>query len=252
MVAKINRKKKIGLLILTIVGALGLVTMFILPPLEQAKAYHNFSDGDTILHIPNFWNVISNLPFLIVGILGIFHFKSFAGNTIPYLILFLGIALVSIGSAYYHLNPNNSTLVWDRLPMTVAFMSLFSVVVSEFINFKIGRLMLFPLLLIGISSVFYWIMFDDLKFYTFIQFYPMLAIPIILIFFNSEFDLTNGYWFLLLAYIIAKFFEYYDNQVHNYLELISGHTLKHVFASIGVYLLLNTYVRRKNGSVASK
>ena len=39
--------------------------------------------------------------------------------------------MVAIGSSYYHWKPSNSRLVWDRLPMTVGFMSLVAVVISE-------------------------------------------------------------------------------------------------------------------------
>ncbi len=239
------KKEKIGFLILTIIGILALLGMFISSPIEQKQAYHNFSDEDTILNVPNFWNVISNLPFLIVGLLGIFNLRSIANENIQYLVFFIGIALVSIGSSYYHVNPNDSTLVWDRLPMTIAFMALSSIVISEFIDFKNGRLILFPVLLLGLLSVLYWVKFNDLRFFALVQYYPMLAIPVILIFFKSDYDLTIGYWFLLLAYIIAKLFEHFDYQVHSYLEWISGHTLKHIATAIGVFALLNTYIRRR-------
>ena len=239
------KREKIGFQILTIIGILALLGMFILSPIEQEQAYHNFSDEDTILNVPNFWNVISNLPLLIVGLLGIFNLRLIANENIQYLVFFLGIALVSIGSSYYHVNPNDSTLVWDRIPMTIAFMALSSIVISEFIDFKNGRLILFPVLLLGLLSVLYWVKFNDLRFFALVQYFPMLAIPVILIFFKSDYDLTIGYWFLLLAYIIAKLFEHFDYQVHSYLELISGHTLKHIAAAIGVFALLNTYIRRR-------
>jgi len=124
-------------------------------------------------------------------------------------------------------------------------MALSSIVISEFIDFKSGRLILFPVLLIGLLSVLYWVKFNDLRFFALVQYYPLLAIPVILILFKSDYDLTIGYWFLLLAYIIAKLFEHFDYQVHSYLELISGHTLKHIAAAIGVFALLNTYIRRR-------
>ena len=169
------KREKIGFLILTIIGILALLGMFILSPIEQKQAYHNFSDEDKILNVPNFWNVISNLPFLIVGLLGIYNLRLIANENIQYLVFFLGIALVSIGSSYYHVNPNDSTLVWDRLPMTIAFMALSSIVISEFIDFKNGRLILFPVLLIGLLSVLYWVKFNDLRFFALVQYYPIVG-----------------------------------------------------------------------------
>ena len=225
--------------------ALGaVVALFLISPIEQNEEYHNFSDQNTFFQIPNFWNVVSNLPFLIVGLMGLFNLKAFAEGKAQYLIFFLGIALVSLGSGYYHWNPNSETLVWDRLPMTVAFMALFSIIISEFISPKTGARILIPSLLAGVLSVLYWVEYGDLRAYALVQFYPLLAIPVILLCFRSAYNLTSGYWLLLLAYIIAKFLEEYDHEVHNILSGVSGHTLKHIAAACGLFILTYTYLKR--------
>ena len=239
------KKERIGYIILTAIAIMAIVGLFILSPIEQNKEYHNFCDSDTIFNIPNFWNVISNVPFLIIGFIGIYKTSALLDTKIQYILFFLGISLVSIGSGYYHLNPNNNTLVWDRLPMTIAFMSLFSIIISEFIDLKIGLKLLVPALLIGLLSVVYWIVFNDLKIYILVQFFPILAILVILIFFKSKYNLIIGYWLLLLAYIIAKLFEHFDYQTQNALKILSGHTLKHIVISIGIFSLLYTYIKRK-------
>jgi len=239
------KKKNIGYLILTILAVLSLIGMFMAAPIEQDKAYHNFSDNRPFLGVPNFWNVISNVPFFIVGFLGLYKLTSISSEKTQYLLFFLGVLLVAFGSGYYHLDPNDNTLVWDRLPMTIAFMALFSIVISEFINSGKGRLILFPLIIIGLLAVLYWVVFNDLSFYAFVQFYPMLAIPVILIFFKSDYSFTIGYCILLLAYIIAKLLEYFDYEVYSFIKVISGHSLKHIVASIGVFVLFYTFIKRK-------
>jgi hypothetical protein len=245
------KKEKIGYFILAILALSALIAILLVPPIKQNEEYHNFSDKTTLLNIPNFWNVVSNLPFLIVGLVGLFKLNSFTTSKIQYGIFFTGIALVSFGSGYYHWNPNSNTLVWDRLPMTIAFMALCSIIISEFINDKTGRLLLWPLLIIGVLSVLYWVVFKDLRFYALVQYYPMVAMPVILIFFKSRYNLTGGYWLLLLAYLIAKLFEYYDYQVQNVLVVVSGHTLKHIAASLGIFILLYTYLKRKEKPLSS-
>jgi hypothetical protein len=239
------KKENIGYLILLILSILVLSGMMISSPIEQNSEYHNFSDTKSFFGVPNFWNVISNLPFAIIGFLGLSKLNSIATPKTQYLIFFLGIICVSIGSGYYHWNPNDSTLVWDRLPMTIVFMALVSIIISEFISSKHGRLILYPAILVGLLSVVYWMIFNDLRFYAMVQFYPMVAIPVILIFFKSKYNLTIGYWLLLLAYVIAKVLEYYDVQVNDSLAYISGHSLKHIFASIGLFALLYTYIKRR-------
>ena len=241
---KTMTKKSIGYLLLVVSAIITVVALFFIAPVEQNEEYHNFSDKNTVLNIPNFWNVISNIPFLVIGIIGIKSSKLFT-NGIQYIWFFLGIALVSFGSGYYHLNPNNNTLVWDRLPMTISFMSLFSIIISEFVNIKVGLSMLFPSIIIGILSVVYWVIFDDLRLYILVQFFPLIAILIILIFFKSNYNFTIGYWLLLIAYIVAKFFEHLDYQTQNILKIFSGHTLKHLIISIGIISLLYSYVKRE-------
>jgi len=59
---------------------------------------------------------------------------------------FVGVFLTGIGSSYYHLYPDNRTLVWDRLPMTIAFMALFGAIVGEYISRRAARELFAPLL----------------------------------------------------------------------------------------------------------
>ncbi len=120
------KKKKIGYILLVIIGIIAIIGFVLSSPIEQNEDYHNFSDTLTIGGIPNFWNVISNFPFLIVGLFGILRLKKMDRVNIQFLTFFIGISLVSIGSGYYHYNPNSDTLVWDRLPMTIAFTALIS------------------------------------------------------------------------------------------------------------------------------
>jgi hypothetical protein len=133
--------------------------------------------------------------------------------------------------------------------MTIAFMALFSIIISENISVRSGKTLLLPLLLTGMLSVAYWHFSEtrgtgDLRLYALVQFYPMIAIPIILICFRSRCTHVYAYWWLLLAYIIAKVFEHFDAEVYNVSGFISGHSLKHLAAALGMYVLLVSYQKR--------
>lgn len=225
-----------ALIIISIVGASA--------PIEQNPDYHNFSDDRAFLAIPNFWNVVSNLPFLLVGILGLYKLQSDDIVRKQYVFFFIGVALVAFGSAYYHWNPTNETLVWDRLPITIGFMAMISALISEFIHLRMGKRILLPAMVIGFLSVLYWVVARDLSVYLVVQFFPMLATPVILIFFRSKYNLAMGYWFLLIAYVIAKVFEIYDHETQELLGFISGHSLKHLFAALGIYMLIMRRIDR--------
>jgi len=238
-----------------LLAAFPLIYLFSLNPIPQALTYHHFSDQQAWLLIPNGLNVLSNIPFLVVGVWGILALhkdsalKIIAQHKLAYYALFLGSGLVAFGSGYYHLWPDNQTLVWDRLPMTIAFMALLSIVITEFMSVSYGRMLFFPLIIIGLASVIYWYITEqngvgDLRPYIAVQFFPMLAMPVIILCGKPRFTQVSGYWLLFLAYVIAKLLEHFDAPIHHFLGVISGHSLKHVSAAIGLYYLLRSYKTR--------
>ena len=110
----IDNRRVLGLLVFTLASLLGLL---LLPPIVQNQNYHDFADQRTLFCIPHFWNVVSNIPFIGIGAVGLWQF----GRSPATMLLFLGIFLTGFGSAYYHLEPNDQTLFWDRLPMAIGF-----------------------------------------------------------------------------------------------------------------------------------
>lgn len=246
-------KQKIGKFLITIISLFSVVAIFFIDPIKQDLAYHQFVDTKTIFGIPNFWNVISNVPFFFVGIYALTHFnrmRIIPEMGVAYWLFFFGVSMVAFGSGYYHYSPSNDTLVWDRLPMTVAFMSLFAIIISEFIDVRRGAILLIPFLLLGVFSVFYWQWSEsngvgDLRFYALVQFLPIVLIPIILLCYPTRFVNITGYWLLLLAYVVAKILEYFDAGIFQLLGgMNSGHSIKHVAAAIGVMLLFLGFKNR--------
>jgi peptidoglycan/LPS O-acetylase OafA/YrhL len=240
----ITKPREIILLLLTIIG---IASIFFMDPIPQDENYHQFADRRTHFTIPHFWNVVSNIPLSVIGALGMFFIlKQNKDRFIPFrwnkFIFFLGIFLTGFGSAYYHLNPTNNTLLWDRLPMTIAFMSFFSIIISEFVCNSSGRNFLLPFLTLGCLSIIYWQMTAnrgcaDLRFYVLIQFLPMILIPLILITYKSKGDKSKLYWFILAAYVIAKVLEATDHFFYHSGYVLSGHTIKHIAATVGPLLL---------------
>src|SRR5215471_21775390 len=132
------------LLVLAFFGliAISLGGLLLLPPIQQDQSYHQFADQRTVFGIPNFWNVISNLPFLAVGAAGLRRFRHDAATVI----FFLGGFLTGIGSSYYHWDPHDGTLFWDRLPMTLSFAAILALVVAERVDARGGAILLWPTL----------------------------------------------------------------------------------------------------------
>ena len=223
-----------------------------LPAIPQDPEYHNFADQKVYLGLINFSNVISNLPYLIFGLLGAIGFlrhpklQLIQSLKYAYLTFFIGVSLTGFGSAYYHLNPGNDTLFWDRLPMTLAFMPFFTLLIAEYVSER-GAIRLFlPLLVTGVVSVVYWYWTEtqgrgDLRLYILVQFLPIILIPLILMLYQSRFTHGYYYWLIIACYVLAKIFEQADQIIFDALIYVSGHSLKHMVSALAplfFYLML--------------
>lgn len=239
--------------------ALTIIALFIMvlgkPPIAQDPAYHGFADTRVIAGVPNFWNVSSNLAFMLVAVYGLYtllvknSLVILDGIKLAYVTMFAGTFLVGAGSAYYHVVLDNNSLFWDRLPMTIVFMSIYTVVIAEFIDEGIAKRLFLPLLMLGCASAIYWIYTEslargDLRFYALVAFIPMLTIPVIVVLFDSKFSLGKGYLWLIVFYLAAKVSEHYDAEIYQLLGFVSGHTLKHLFAASGLLVLVLVYQKR--------
>jgi hypothetical protein len=221
-------------------AAASLAALLLLPPILQDQSYHRFADERTLFGIPNFWNVVSNLPFIAVGAVGLRQFYRDPAT----LALFLGIFLTGFGSSYYHWNPNNDTLFWDRLPMTLCFMAILAIIVGERVNARFGTALLWPLLATGIFSLLLWRWTGDLRLYGWVQFFPVVALPLLLLLFPPRYTGTF-YWIIAaLLYAVAKLFELADHVVHSNF-ILSGHTLKHLLVAFACFAVLRYFQKRQ-------
>ncbi len=234
---------------LIVLSATLIAAVFFVDPIPQDPAYFLFADSRSLLGIPNFWNVMSNAPFLLVGGAGAYYLRSanlpgvLPELRLAYLVLFAGIFLTAFGSAYFHYAPGNETLVWDRVPMTLGFMGLTTIIIGEHISVAVAKRLLIPLLIVGAGSVIYWAVTEargvgDLRPYAIVQFLPMLLIPIILLMYRSVFDKVDFFWLVIVLYALSKLFEYFDLETYEFTQLISGHSLKHVVAAVAPLVLL--------------
>ncbi|KAK9929255.1 hypothetical protein M0R45_026359 [Rubus argutus] len=243
-----------------------LVLMLVTPAIPQSQAYHDFADQReffrsipslslvTALYcsvlfsgIPNTLNVVSNFPFLVVGLIGLIlcyygNYMKFSlqGELWGWTCFYIGVAAVGFGSTYYHLQPNDSTLVWDRLPMTIAFTSIIAIFIIERIDERKGTISIIPLLLAGVISILYWRFFDDLRPYALVQFLPCIAIPLMAILLPPMYT-HSTYWLWAAGfYLLAKVEEAGDKVIYKWTyHIVSGHTLKHLCAAmVPVFLTL--------------
>jgi hypothetical protein len=230
------------LVMLVWLAVISLIALWFVPPIPQPQGYHRFADRDTILGIPNFWNVVSNLPFILVGALGLVRVRSERSIRV----FFLGVFLTGFSSSYYHWNPDDFGLFWDRLPMAVAFMAILAYAIEERVDPRIGRALLWPLVAVGIVSLVVWLRAGDLRLYGWVQFFPCLVLPLLFWLFPPKYTGT-WYWFAAAGwYVLAKLLEHFDVAVYSVSgQNIGGHALKHLAAAVACYAILRAYETRK-------
>lgn len=223
----------------TAIGSLLILTR----PVLQDQSYHLFADSRTIGEIPNFWNVVSNLPFAVVGLLGLWKLRGATDR-----VLFAGVLLTCLGSSYYHLAPSDSRLVWDRLPMTIVFMSTLTCVFTRASDSRTEIRTLVPLLALGIASVMWWSRTGDLRPYVLVQFGSVLLLIASLWFVRDARFLAA----VAAFYALAKAAEFWDHAIFAVLPL-SGHTTKHLLSALATWLIYCWRVNlAKSGGVRGK
>lgn len=234
------------------VFGIGVLVLALWPPVTLSAAYHDFADRRLILGIPNGLNVLSNVLFFLVGVIGVVFVLRADGDAkfrnrrerIPYLVFFAGTALTGIGSAFYHLAPGNQRLIWDLLPMTACYASLLSATIMERVSERLGLGLLAPLIAAGAFSALYWRIgqlhgHGDYKFYLFAQFFSAIAIGAVVLLFPPTYSGGNYLALAFAFYVFAKIFETFDRPVYSVLRITSGHTLKHLTAGLACYSILH-------------
>jgi hypothetical protein len=210
------RQRAVVLATLTVTTII--IFLVLAPPVRQDQSYHAFADRRTIVGVSNFWDTLSNVPFAVIGLVGLLAFRDLASR-----IIFLGIFATAFGSAYYHLRPDDARLFWDRLPMTIVFMSLFALAIKQ-------RALLIPLVLVGVASIVWWRITGNLWPYVLVQFGSMIVLFVI------AFRAEPGLRPVVVFYGLSKITEFFDTQIYSVLPL-SGHTLKHVLAGVATWYI---------------
>jgi hypothetical protein len=247
------------------VAAIGVTALAILfvaaSPMPQAQSYHRFKDDRTLVGVPNALNVLSNVPFLLVGAWGLWYLLIGKGSRPgqawlepaerwAFVLMFLGVFLTGFGSTYYHLYPDNDRLVWDRLPMVLGFMGLIVAMVAERISVRLAGWLLLPLAAIGVGSVLQWHWTEqhdrgDMRLYVFVQGYALFFVLVTPLLFPPRYTRTADWYRGIRWYALAKACESLDGRIYSDTGgIVSGHTLKHLLGAVSTYWLLRMLMLR--------
>jgi hypothetical protein len=227
-----RHERWVALILLAMAGA------WLLPAYQQPAEYHDFADRRALLGIANAGDVLSNIAFALAGLYGLMQLQRGrrllgpAARASLY-VFFAGLVLTALGSAYYHLDPNNATLVLDRLPMTIAFAGVFGAVVAERVSTRGGFAALAVMLAIGLASVVYWKYTDNVAPYAVVQFGGIAGLVVLLVATPRGAE-ALPWWGLIAWYALSKVLEAGDAAIwHASSAAVAGHLLKHLAAAMG-------------------
>lgn len=219
--------------------------MGFLDPVPQSQNYHHFIDTRALdlggIFIPNASDVLSNLAFVLVGMAGIALIARFDPLQQHALgLFFVGLILTGMGSAAYHWAPNDQTLVWDRLPMMLAFSGVLGAIATERLGREPGLHWMLSWIYLGSLSIALWLIGDDLRLWIIVQLGGVMLIALWLI--NPPAkgrDRPLPWQWLIVAYVLAKGFELNDEAIWRMTDgVVSGHALKHIVAAAGLIPVL--------------
>lgn len=229
--------------ILVALAALLAAALWIHGPIPQWASYHHFADRRAWLAIPNAADVLSNLPFALIGAWWLWAMRELPRTPATPAWRAFAVALIATaaGSAIYHWAPDNASLAFDRLPIAWACAALTCAFLAERVNegWSRGGVMAAVLALASVSVALWWWSEatgrSDLRAYLFVQFLPMLLVPAALLLrLPRRFSAAapdRAWWGVLLGYVLAKGLEVADHAVFEHFQGLSGHTLKHLAAA---------------------
>ena len=228
-------------------------------PVLQWPDYHAFADRRAWLGLPHAADVLSNGPFALVGTWGLWRLRGMnAPATAAWRVFCAALIATALGSTLYHLAPGNTALVFDRLPIAWACASLLCAFLAERGHARAARAGVLAAALVAASAsvaVWWWgerLGAGDLRAYLFVQFLPMLLVPLTLLAHREAGAPgavpASAWWAVLAFYAGAKGMELADRIVFDMLGVVSGHTLKHLLAAAGAACLVAGLVRARDAA----
>jgi hypothetical protein len=229
-------KREIQLLL----AAVGLLAAALFgPALPQPEHFGHFADQRVLWGLPFAMDVLSNLPFALAGLMGIWclaRLPSSALGSVERLmaaLFFAGLIVTACASSWYHLRPDDMGLAVDRYGMSVAFAGLLGLAAAGRVSGRAGVAAGVAVLLLAPASVQAWLASGNILPWALVQFGGMGLILWLFVLRSGPGALEIRWGLVILAYAAAKLLETNDHAIYELtVQLVSGHTLKHLTAAL--------------------
>jgi hypothetical protein len=217
---------------------------------------HPFIDARTLWSIPNAMDVLSNLAFVPMGLWGLWSLRKaplvHQATRQAAGVFFVGLLLTCLSSSYYHWAPSAWGLAIDRAGMAVAFAGVLGLACAERVSLRTAPYVWASVLVAGLLAAWLNYALGVIAPWAVVQFGGM-AVVLWAASQPRQSGALGIRWGLLIAiYVVAKIFEMADEAVYSATNaLVSGHSLKHIAASLAalpVVYALRHNAKHKTGS----
>ena len=228
---------------------LALLTAAIFGPfVAQPGHLHGFVDQRSWWGIACAMDVLSNLPFALLGLMGLVCLFSHR-RQIPWTqrglatLFFIGLTVTAAASSWYHSQADDAGLAIDRLGMVVAFAGLLGLAAADRISPRAGVALGLAVLVLGPLSVWVWFALGNVLAWAALQFGSMALVLWLAWVKPIPGALAVRWGWVIVIYAIAKIFEQADEAVYALSsQLVSGHSIKHVVASFAALPIISAIV----------
>jgi hypothetical protein len=217
------------------------------PAFTGPDAVSVFADDRGWHSLPNAMDVLSNLPFLAIGVLGLRWLRwldrpelGAVGNSLDCAWLFFaGLIACAAGSVFYHLQPDVLRLAADRAGMAIAFAGLIGLAVCDRVSQRAGWAAAWATLAGGLLAVAVWFETGNVAPWATVQFGGM-ALVLVLALARPLPEVSGSVgavglklgW-VIFFYALAKLFELSDHAIYEATQhVVSGHSVKHLTAAL--------------------
>lgn len=209
------------------------------PALAQPADHHHFADARALWGIPCALDVLSNLPFALLGLAGLGWLVAARGarpglaTTCCAALFFGGLVVTAGASSWYHLRPDDAGLAIDRLGMVLAFAGVLGLAAADRISARAGAVLALALLLLGPLSVQVWASTGNVLPWAVLQLGGLLVLAGLATQRPLPGALAVRWGLVIGVYAVAKVLEQADHAVFALTSgAVSGHSLKHLVASL--------------------
>jgi hypothetical protein len=231
-----------------------LLLRWVAGPLPQWLDYHDFADTRVLGFVPRAGDVLTNLAILAAGLwsASLRHRVCVSRDERPaFRLLVAGAILTAFGSAYYHWDPSNARLVWDRLPLALLLTAIVSLVLADRVTPAFGRAALLPVGSLAVGSVALWGLTEafgrgDLWLYLLVRIGASIGILVLLITRRSRYTVAALVWMAVACDGLETAAEHFDWQIWRLTDgVVSGHNLKHLFAGAVIACVSGWLLQRR-------